>query len=224
MDRADIIQAMYLNPDISEAIGKMEPAQLRDDLRQEIFLVICELDEERLQTMHREGWLKYFVVRTMLNMIKSDRSTFYNKFRKGHEELADTADRIEEQSSEEAIGYVKQAMSSLHWYEETLMRMYSENGQNIAAISRETRIPYRSLFKTIRKVKHTLRTQIRNAEIEPETTKVRMRLAVEMEIDGRPDTDVILDHIDKIDIVCRQALQSETSVTKYGGFKIGRID
>ena len=215
---------MYRNSDIADAIGKMEPAQLRDDLRQEIFLVICELDEERLQTMHREGWLKYFVVRTMLNMIKSDRSTFYNKFRRGHEELADTADRIEEQSSEEAVGYVKQTMASLHWYEAELMRIYAENGQNIAAISRNTHIPYRSLFKTIRKVKHTLKTQIRNAEIEPESTKVRMRLSVEMEINGRPDTDMILDHIDKIDIVCRQALLSETSVTKYGGFKIGRID
>lgn len=224
MDRASIIETMYRNPDIAEAIGKMEPAQLRDDLKQEIFLVLCELEEERLTTMHREGWLKYFVVRTMLNMIKSDRSTFYNKFRRGHDELGETADRLEEQTTEEAAGYVAQSMSSLHWYEAELMRIYSENGQNIAAISRETRIPYRSLFKTIRKVKHTLKTQIRNAEIEPETTTVRMRLMVEMEIPGRPDTDVILDHIDKIDIVCRQALQSSTSVRKYSGFKIGRID
>ena len=80
---------MYRNKDVADAIGKMEPENLRDDLRQEIFQVLCELPEERLLEMHREGWLKWFIVRTMLNMIKSDRSTFHKLFRANFSEFMD---------------------------------------------------------------------------------------------------------------------------------------
>ena len=43
--------------------------------------------------------------------------------------------------------------------------IYSEN-KNLLAISRETKIPYRSLLKTIRKAKTLLKFKIRNNELD----------------------------------------------------------
>jgi DNA-directed RNA polymerase specialized sigma24 family protein len=212
---------MYRDPDVAEAIGKMEPSDLRDDLRQEMFLVLAELDEERLLTMAREGWVKFFLVRTMLNMIKSDRSTFYNKFRRGFAELKETGDRYEAEEGEEAAAYVRDAMKGLHWYEASLIELYAESGQNIAKISRETRIPYRSLFKTIGKVKETMRREIRKGE--QETQRVRLRLAIEVELPAGADVDAIIDHIDLLDVGCREAIVSRSNLTKFSGFKIGKI-
>ena len=61
MNKEQIITQMYLDKDISQAISKMQPVELQDDLRQEIFLVLCEMNDERLCGMWTSGYLKYFV-------------------------------------------------------------------------------------------------------------------------------------------------------------------
>jgi hypothetical protein len=154
---------MYVDPDVEQAIQKMNPAELRDDLRQEVFMVLCEMDEERLMSMHQQGYLKFFLVRTMLNMIKSDRSTFYNKFRKPVVEWNERMDKHDEKEEDntELIAKLNDRMSEIHWYAAKVFELYSQNGKNIMALSRETKIPYRSLFKTIRAVKNLMKQELR---------------------------------------------------------------
>ena len=67
----------------------MNPEDIREDLKQEVFLVLCEMEEERLLQMYNDGYLKFFIVRTILNMVKSDRSNFARTFRQTYEELTD---------------------------------------------------------------------------------------------------------------------------------------
>lgn len=164
MSRESIITQLYLDKDISQAIGKMQPADLQEDLRQEMFLVLCEMPEEKLLQMYGDGYLKFFLVRTMLNMMKSDRSTFYNKFRKVYTEINESHDKTElpDHDLEELSGKLVKSLNVLHWYEKEIFRLYSENGKNISELSRVTKIPYRSLFKTIRKVRIYLKYKIRN--------------------------------------------------------------
>lgn len=52
----DIIAQLYNDQDIANAIGKMNPVELQDDLRQEMFLVLCEMDGTRLIEMHKNGF------------------------------------------------------------------------------------------------------------------------------------------------------------------------
>lgn len=160
----DIISALYLDPDINQGIRKMQPVELQDDLRQEMFLVLCEMPEPKLLQMHSDGYLKFFLVRTMLNMVKSDRSTFYNTFRKIYIEIDESVDRVEEgdHDLEELSKKLTRSLEVLHWYEKEIFKLYSQNGNNILKLSRDTKIPYRSLFKTIRKVKLFLKYKIRN--------------------------------------------------------------
>lgn len=164
LTREKIIEQMYQDKDIAQGIAKMQPADLQDDLRQEMFLVLCEMPQEKLLQMHGDGYLKFFLVRTMLNMMKSDRSTFYNKFRKVFTEMNETNDKAEEADHdfEELSGKLVKSLDILHWYEKEIFRLYSENGKNILKLSRETKIPYRSLFKTVRKVRIYLKYKIRN--------------------------------------------------------------
>lgn len=164
MTRDSIITQLYLDKDIGQAIGKMQPSDLQEDLRQEMFLVLCEMPEEKLLQMYGDGYLKFFLVRTMLNMMKSDRSTFYNKFRKVYSEIDQSHDKTEEPDHdlEELSGKLVKSLDILHWYEKEIFRLYSENGKNISELSRVTKIPYRSLFKTIRKVRIYLKYKIRN--------------------------------------------------------------
>lgn len=154
---------MYRDPDVEQAIQKMNPAELRDDLRQEIFLVLAEMDEARLVSMYEQNYLKFFIVRTMLNMIKSDRSTFYNKFRKPFVEWDEKMDGhdVAEEDNTELIAKLNDRMSEIHWYAAKVFELYSQNGKNIMKLSRETRIPYRSLFKTVKAVRNLMKAELR---------------------------------------------------------------
>jgi hypothetical protein len=169
MTKNEIITQLYLDKDIAEAIGKMNPPDLQEDLKSEMFLVLCEMAEERLLSMHENGYLKFFLVRTMLNMIKSDRSGFHNKFRRSFNELTasiEYADSSDSHEVHELSQKLHSAMVPLHWYEKKVLEEYADNGKNIMSLSRDTDIPYRSLMKTIKKVKIYLKHKIRNTQID----------------------------------------------------------
>lgn len=224
MTRAQILDMMYRDSDVSDAIGKMEPDHLRDDLRQEIFTVLCELPEERLIGMHAQGWLKFFLVRTMLNMIKSDRSTFFNKFRRGVEEWNERID-VKDQAddgSQETIDRMQEKMGELHWYAGKVMELYADGG-NIMQLSRETHIPYRSLLKTVTKTRRQLRRDIMMDD-KKKTRRIRLRMVVELEVRGEADTDEIMDHIDRLDELTKRALSNEAMISKMSTFKITKSE
>ncbi len=164
----DIINQLYKDKDIAQAIGKMQPVDLQDDLRQEMFMVLCEMEEARLMQMHESGFLKFYLVRTMLSMIKSDRSTFFNKFRRQVEEWGIQYDTKEEEPypMDEMMYKLNKSMEVLHWYEKEIFKLYSESGMNIMELSRNTKIPYRSLSMTIKKVKTYLYYKVRNMTIK----------------------------------------------------------
>lgn len=163
MNRQAIITELYNSADINNAIGKMQPFELQDDLRQEVFMVLCEMEEARLFQMYSEGYLKYFIVRTILNMAKSDRSNFHKKFRQVYSEIPVSYEVTKEEYNEDVILRLEKGMEVLHWYERELLNIYANNGKNLLAISRETKIPYRSLLKTIRKARMLLKYKIRNS-------------------------------------------------------------
>ena len=216
--RDEILRIMYTDPDISDAIGKMDPPELRDDLRQEIFLVLAEMDEALLIQRYNEGWLRYYIVRTMLNMIKSDRSTFYNRFRRGFEELGDIGERIADEGQEGEEKSLEGHLSQLHWYERKLIEIYSENGRNVAKISRETGIPYRSLFKTIKKTKAVLKSEIK-AKLLVEI-KVRAKLTIEIGIPRSGTTDDIVDELQAFQEAIEAAINSRASFRRMSDLRI----
>jgi hypothetical protein len=209
---------MYEDADIAEAIGKMDPPDLRDDLRQEIFLVLAEMDEALLIQRYNEGWLKYYIVRTMLNMIKSDRSTFYNRFRRGFEQLGDIGERLQDEGQDEAEKSIEGHLSGLHWYERKLIEIYSENGRNVAKISRETGIPYRSLFKTIKKTKSVLKAEIKAGQVSE--LKVRAKVIIEIGIPKAGTTDDICDELEAIQGAIEAAINTRPAFRRMSDLRI----
>lgn len=90
-NRDKAISDLFRSPDLAAAIGKMEPAPLRDDLRQELFLVLCEMDATKLQGLSERGELRWWAVRTMMTMICTNRSTFYITHRRFNADLLNSA-------------------------------------------------------------------------------------------------------------------------------------
>lgn len=201
MTRNEIILQLWNDPDIRQAIGKMQPVELQDDLRQEMFVVICSLPEERFMQIYRDGGLKYYLVRTMLNMIKSDRSTFFKKFREPFTEISPNySDDVELltnfESSEAKESNVFQAVDALPWYDRELLKLYAEE-KNIAKLSKDTRIPYRSLFKTITKAKKKVRKAMSKTQgrLMGHDAICTMEVSIDIQNDKTPEqvADVLAD-------------------------------
>jgi hypothetical protein len=76
MNKNSIILELWESRELKEAIDKMQPEDLRDDLRSELFKVLCEMEEERLIDMRTRNVLKFYLVRTMINMMQSNTSQF----------------------------------------------------------------------------------------------------------------------------------------------------
>lgn len=204
----EIISKLYNDQDIANAIGKMNPVELQDDLRQEMFLVLCEMDDTRLIEMHKNGFLKYYLVRTMLTMIKSDRSTFHNKFRRIFMEIGcaveDKPMPVDENNEALHVG-IETVMKELHWYENGIFKLYAEN-KNISELSRQTSIPYRSLSKTISDTRKKIKLKMKEKSAQGYRL-VDANMGLIIEVDASLDPEQIADAMEYMTAYFREKMQ-----------------
>ena len=144
----------------------MQPASLRDDLRQEMFISLCNLSEEKFWGLHENNALKFYLVRAMLNMIRSTgmNQPFFKNFRakfESIEEIDNIADQIDDRKDEKEklFDLLDERRKDLCWYENTLLDQYVASNFNQMELHRKTRIPYPSIVKTISLIKNKLKDE-----------------------------------------------------------------
>ena len=171
----------------------MHPEHLREDLLSETMLVLCNLPEERLLQMNADGYLKFYVIRTILNMIKSNDSTFHNKFRKVYEEVPNIVDEVSDiEIMEDKFEKVSDFHEGLPFYEKNLLKYYLEYNCKAKKLSNDTGIPVRSIYETIYKIKR----KAKMADLFNE--KIKFTIECEIDVPKEWDIDQILDELDKI--------------------------
>jgi hypothetical protein len=184
MTRNQIVQALFTGRNFNECIGKMEPAHLRDDLKQEVILVVCEWPDEKVIKLHSDGVLDFFVARVIINHIQSTgikgKNSFYNKYRRTYvemeKELAAEVESVEDRETKEALEDVALSnIDRLYWYDAEMLRLYMELG-NYRAIQKHTGIPFVSCYKNIQKSIVALRNMV-VGENKPVFSKDELRQA-----------------------------------------------
>jgi hypothetical protein len=151
--------------EVNDAFSKMQPEELQYDLKAEVFLVLCEMDEQKLIGMYERNELKFYIVRTMLNMIKSDRSTFYKNYR-NHIEMDNNTiskemNRLHIETTD-IVDKLEKNLENLHWYNKELLKLYAlDFKKNAKELSRKTGIPYMSIVRTLHKTKTEMKKNIR---------------------------------------------------------------
>ena len=166
MVKNEILAKLWDSKEVNDAISKMQPEELQYDLKAEIFLVLAEMDENKLLGLYERKELKFYIVRIMLNMIKSDRSTFYNHYRNfvefdtfkytEHEKINQT------NAEHDFIDKLENNMVDMHWYNKEILRLYAlEFKFNAKEISRQTGIPYISIIRTLNKTKTDLKKKLK---------------------------------------------------------------
>jgi len=159
MDKNKIVEEFWLNDEVNQAFAKMQPEELQYDLKAEVFLVLLEMDEKKLIGLYERKEIRFYIVRTMLNMIKSDRSQFWKKYRNYTE--YDGKEQIEIQQNN-VIDIMECGIENLHWYQKEILNLYTfEFNKNAKELSRKTGIPYMSIIRTLKQTKTELKKHIR---------------------------------------------------------------
>jgi hypothetical protein len=81
MTKDRILSDLFKSEEFNSCIAKMKPEHLQDDLKSEVILILCESTDEKILGLHESGGLKFYTVRIILNLIQSNTSPFYKKYR-----------------------------------------------------------------------------------------------------------------------------------------------
>ena len=162
MVKNKILAEYWTLKEVNDAFAKMHPEELQYDLKAEVFLVLCEMNEEKLIGMYERNELKFYIVRIMLNMIKSDRSNFYKSYR-NYTEYVDNDTQAEVNFDKlDLVDKLEKNLEGLHWYNAAILKLYAiDFKKNAKELSRKTGIPYMSIVRTINKTKKQMKTNIR---------------------------------------------------------------
>jgi hypothetical protein len=140
----------------------MHPEELQYDLKAEVFLVLCEMNEDKLIGLYERNELKFYIVRVMLNMIKSDRSNFYKSYRNYTEYVDNDTEAEVNFDKSDLVDKLEKNLEGLHWYNKEILKLYAiDFKKNAKELSRKTGIPYMSIVRTINKTKKQMKTNIR---------------------------------------------------------------
>jgi hypothetical protein len=117
------------------------------------------------------GGCEFYLIRIMLSQWRSTTSPFYKIYRKdvcqveldSYLERNDVVDEVAEPSEQIDLtaNEIRAELSNLGWYDQTLFKLYCEDGRTISSISRETKIPRTSISLSINRVKRHIRSKIK---------------------------------------------------------------
>lgn len=165
--RSELITELYQSKELASALNKMQPAEIRADLKQEMFICLCSISDEKFWAIYECNGipgLKFWLVRTMLNMIRSTgmNQPFYKNFRAKFDSLEgfdNLTEELDESANDKELLFskIEQGRKALSWYEDRMLDTYMDLGFNQTEVSRRTQIPYQSVVKTIKIIKDKLR-------------------------------------------------------------------
>lgn len=153
-----MIDQLFKDKRIDEACKKIAKGNdLWQDLKQELFVVLCEYDQSKIKEIIEKKQIMYFIVRILLNFYNSKTSPFYKKFKHINDEVIDLKfiKHFEDDNSySDELDKIELAFeqADLSWYERGIAKLYIQE-KSFRKLSAKLDIPTRSLCETMKDVK-----------------------------------------------------------------------
>ena len=143
-----------------KAFARKYAGDYADDLIQDAILILLQLEKGRVEQIHEQGSLCAYAKQIIYNIRhgkgNSDTVTdIHHITGLGLEFIADD----EPSEDDPRIILLRQGLSHLYWYERDLFTLYCQLG-SVRNVEEATGINYVSVSRTVKKVKHELRTFI----------------------------------------------------------------
>lgn len=150
---------------------------LKSELISEITLYMLE-NKEKVELVIKEGYFKYWFIRTVTNQVKSSTSPFYrnNVMKLGIESgsegieylsdyLMDDNDSIQQKIDiEEKIERINKERDEIkcNWFDREMFTLYYDKGYTYRQIEKEFNIDHVLAFHSVTKLRKELKNRIKN--------------------------------------------------------------
>ena len=131
-DRNKIIAELYVDPEIDKIINCFTKGNSHtEDLKGEIFLILCEMKKEKVVKAHTEGYIYYLIANIVRKQYYSTTSPFHRVYKKNRPlELFDNYSYTTSDSGEEipsdvsTLNGIYNALEELGYVDKELFKMY----------------------------------------------------------------------------------------------------
>ena len=136
-----------------------------DDLIQEVALVIMEMPQEKWLQINEGGYLRFYVVRTMINMATSPRSSFSKLYDLHNYEQIDYDREEYDQEKEDDLQLLETLIGELHWYDRKILELWLEEG-SYRKVAARVDIPFKSIGNSVKRALETLKQNYYGIHLE----------------------------------------------------------
>ena len=98
LSKNEIIEALAKKRQVEIWIENIKKTSLKKhsyaDLAQDVYILLMEMDDEKLESLYQKGELPFFVNRVLLNQLNSTTSAYYYKYIRplNHDEIPNDAE------------------------------------------------------------------------------------------------------------------------------------
>lgn len=178
LSKSHVLTTLFTSTEIEEVLKKINPAYIRDDVRQHVFLILFEKDEAFIIDLHERGKLRSYVAKTLYNTAHYSESSFNRQLRRRTEIPTDSfegdskpendestkvnqtfgapPDQEEPYDYEALVESCSLNLSKIYWYNRDMLRLYVELG-SYQKVSDATGIPKRSVYDAVKKAKEDMK-------------------------------------------------------------------
>lgn len=143
--------------DLCVKIGK----ELATDLYQELFLILCEKDDQWIEEKYNSGYWEGFIIKITMNQFYGRRTRFEKYYHQpiGLYDVEDVVDSSTVDIRKEFMNFaIAAVVKDLDWYQKKIWKLYSTGGENIKArscrsISRATGISRHEILRVVNEIK-----------------------------------------------------------------------
>ena len=145
-------------------LAKFNAGAGQEDLKSELFAVLCEKEQNLICELHEKNQLMYYATAIVQKMIFQPKNKFNRRYRSQSYEYSEA---ILNQPYEESQYDKEQDLSKmetaiekdLHWVEQSVLKLHQDLG-SIERVSKETKISQRQIERIYKKSKEKIKTAI----------------------------------------------------------------
>lgn len=157
-----ILTDFYQSDELNQMLCKFNAGGGQDDLKSELFAVLCEKPENTIIDLWMKKQLMYFATGIVQRMIFQKGSRFHRRYRSEvyeyNEAIYNEPNDEGAKDREKQLQELEQAIDKdLHWVEKAMIRLHQELG-SMERISKETKISMKQVERIYKKGKEKIRT------------------------------------------------------------------
>ncbi len=161
----EIVESIAKDKEYTNMCSKICP-DYTDDLWQEALLILLEYDKDKLIGIYKNGRLKFFVCKILMNQAHSSTSPFHKKYRMRedlyvsditYESYDFSKDKLIDNCLSEISIYG--AENDNNWYRSELFKLYMQEG-SMRKLSNKTGIPVMSIQRSLNEFKTDIKQRL----------------------------------------------------------------